>query len=218
MIPGLRSGGGTSAEADAILEGWLARQAGIRTWSAGFVQTRTLKTLAQPVVAWGRVRFAAPNRFHWELGDPPQTIAVRQSNAVLVIYPPLRRVERYPLDAASGGPWKQMLSLLEAGFPESRAQLESRFRVLSRTETPEVHELTFEPRNPGARRLMPRFRIRLSTTQLDLLSTEMEFADGSRLRNDFTNAVANPTLDDALFAPVFDGDYRITEPLAGSRP
>lgn len=218
MIADSRLVPGASAGADRILEGWLARQEGIRTWSADFIQTRTLKTLAQPVVARGRVRFAAPNRFHWEIGDPPQTIAVRQSNAVLVIYPPLRRVERYPLDAASGGPWKQMLSLLEAGFPESRPQLESRFRVVSMTDTAEAHELTLEPRNPGARRLMPRFRVRLSPAQLDLQSTEMEFADGSRLRNDFTNAVANPTLDEALFVPVFEGDYRITEPLARARP
>ena len=40
-----------------------------------------------------------------------------------------------------------------------------------------------------------------------------EFADGSTLRNDFTNAVLNPRLDPSLFAPKLNPDYKIVEPL-----
>src|SRR5690349_18299515 len=66
-----------SAETNSLLTSWLAAQTNIQTWSADFVQTRTFKALAQPLTATGHVWFAEPNRFRWELGRPPQTIAVR---------------------------------------------------------------------------------------------------------------------------------------------
>ncbi len=205
------------ASAD-LLDRWLQRQSAVRTWSAEFTQVRRLKTLAQPLTARGRVRFAAPNRFHWEIGDPVQTLAVRQSNSVLIVYPALRRAERYPVDGASTGPWKQMLSLLEVGFPESRAQLEARFRVLARDSSATTHELALEPRAAAVRRLMPRFKIVLSEPDLELVATEMEFADGSSLRNDFARITTNPVLDDRLFEPELGPDFRVTEPLSRPRP
>src|SRR2546427_2688379 len=66
------------ANLNASLTAWLSAQTNIQTWSADFTQTRTLKSLTQPLTGTGRVWFAAPNRFRWELGNPAQTIAVRQ--------------------------------------------------------------------------------------------------------------------------------------------
>src|SRR5882724_7483799 len=80
-----------AADTNSLLATWLAKQPDIQTWSADFIQTRALKSLTQPLTATGHVWFAAPNRFRWELGHPPQTIAVRGSNEMLVIYPPLKR-------------------------------------------------------------------------------------------------------------------------------
>ena len=41
---------------------WLDAQTNVSTWSAEFIQTRTLASLTQPLTATGRVWFAAPNR------------------------------------------------------------------------------------------------------------------------------------------------------------
>src|SRR2546426_7166471 len=90
----------SAAETHSLLSSWLAAQTNIQSWSADFIQTRTFKSLTQPLTATGHVWFAEPNRFRWELGHPPQTIAVRATTEMLVIYPRLKRVERYPL---SGG-------------------------------------------------------------------------------------------------------------------
>src|SRR5216684_501252 len=68
----------SAADSESALTMWLASQTNIQTWSAEVIQTRALKSLAQPLTATGRVWFAAPNRFRWELGTPPQTIALRQ--------------------------------------------------------------------------------------------------------------------------------------------
>jgi outer membrane lipoprotein-sorting protein len=43
--------------------------------------------------------------------------------------------------------------------------------------------------------------------------TEMKFADGSRLRNDFTNVIVNQPLDPKLFEADVPPDYTVTEPL-----
>src|SRR5207253_1472077 len=78
-----------AASLNASLTAWLSAQTNIQTWSADFAQTRTLKSLTQPLMGTGRVWFAAPNRFRWELGNPAQTIAVRQPDELSVIYPRL---------------------------------------------------------------------------------------------------------------------------------
>ncbi|MEO8429447.1 MAG: outer membrane lipoprotein carrier protein LolA [Verrucomicrobiota bacterium] len=202
-----------AANLNASVTAWLAAQANIQTWSANFTQTRMLKSLTQPLTGTGRVWFAAPNRFRWELGNPAQTIAVRQPDEMAVIYPRLKRIEKYPLTGAQNGPWKETLALLEAGFPRNQGELESRFRVLSADTTNGVCEIVMQPRAAGARRMMPQITVAFATNDFSLLATELRFADGSTMRNDFTNAVLNPKLDEALFTPKFGNDFQVIEPL-----
>jgi outer membrane lipoprotein-sorting protein len=205
------------AEAGAGLAGWLAAQTNLQTWSADVTQTRALKTLTQPLVAAGRVWFAAPNHFRWELTSPSPTIAVRQPEQMLVIYPRLKRAERYPLNGEQAGPWKDTLSLLEAGFPRSQAELESRFNVMSQTVSNAALEVVLQPKSPSARRLMPQIKITIATNGFTPRATELHFADGSTMRNDFGNAKLNPKLEDDLFTPKVGGDYKLVEPARGHK-
>jgi outer membrane lipoprotein-sorting protein len=201
-----------AAGADAFLDDWLRVQTSLRSWSADFSQTRQLKTLKQPLVSQGRVWFSAPIFFRWELGNPPQTIAVRQPEQLLVIYPRLRRAERYPIEGTAAGPWKDALALLEAGFPQSRAELLDRFQITAQNETAARVSLTMAPRAAAARRMMPRIQLEIDRASLLLVATEIEFADGSIMRNDFTNIIVNPPLAGDLFTPVIDPSFRIVEP------
>lgn len=201
------------ADSSRTLDAWLAAQAELQSWSADFQQTRTLKTLTEPLVTPGRVWFAAPNQFRWELGQPAQSIAVRQADQMLVIYPRLKRAERYPLATDKPAPWQEMLSLLEAGFPRSRDALESQFRILSVTSQADQARLSLQPRSAGARRMVSRIEIVFATHTHALVSTELIFADGSSMRNDFSNAKINPSMDEAIFAPQLEAGYKITEPF-----
>src|SRR5260221_12878790 len=88
-----------AADTNAVLNGWLAAQTNLQTWSADFTQIRSLKTLTQPLVATGHLWLAMPNRFRWELQSPSQTIALRAAEEMWVIYPKLKRAERYPINA-----------------------------------------------------------------------------------------------------------------------
>jgi outer membrane lipoprotein-sorting protein len=203
-----------ASDLNPVIQNWLSAQTNIQTWTADVTQIRSFKTLSQPLTATGHVWFAAPNRFRWEIGNPPQTIALRQSDQMLVIYPRLKRAERYPLTGEQTGPWKDTLALLEAGFPRSSAELEARFRVISQSSSNDVCQITLQPKSAAARRMMPEIKIAFGTNDFTLRATELQFTDGSRICNEFSNAKLNPKLDENLFTPKLDSDYKIVEPLA----
>jgi outer membrane lipoprotein-sorting protein len=201
------------ASLSPAVEQWLQAQTNLHGWSADCLQTRTFKSLTQPLTATGRVWFSAPNQFRWELGDPAKTIAVRAKSGLLVIYPRLKRVERYPLEGDQAGPWRDALALLEAGFPRSQQQLNAQFNLLSEQVTTNTLQLTLAPKSAGARRMMPQIQIALDLQTSMLLSTELKFADGSTMRNDFKNQKINPVIDSAIFSPDTPDDYKVVEPL-----
>ncbi len=202
-----------AAQLSPALASWLASQTNVQSWSADFVQTRRLKSLTQPLTATGHVWFATPNRFRWELGNPVRTMAVRAPTELLVIYPRLKRVERFPLIGEQTGPWRDALGLLEAGFPRSAADLEAQYKLLSEKHGPEACDLVLQPQSATARKMMPQLTVGFSTSDYSLRLTELQFADGSTMRNDFTNAVLNPHIDSDLFSPAIPADYQIVEPL-----
>ena len=57
---------------------WFSAQTNLHGFTADVIQTRTLKVLTQPLVSTGKVWVVIPNRFRWEIGQPAQTIALRQ--------------------------------------------------------------------------------------------------------------------------------------------
>jgi outer membrane lipoprotein-sorting protein len=207
-----------ATDANPLLSSWLGAQTNIQSWSADFVQTRTFKSLTEPLTATGHVWCAAPNRFRWELGNPPQTIAVRAPQEMLVMYPRLKRVERYPLTGDQTGPWRDALALLEAGFPRSQPEMEARLKILSQTVTNQICELVLQPKSAAARRMMPQLKIAFDTKDFSLRATELQFADGSTMRNDFVNPMLNPKVDPEMFNPRIPADYKVVEPLNQSRP
>jgi len=204
---------GGAADLNPVVVSWLAAQTNIQSWSADFVQTRALKSLTQPLKASGHVWFTAPSRFRWELGNPAQTIAVRGSNDLLVIYPRLKRVERFSLSGEQAGTWKDALALLEAGFPRSASELQAQYNILEQVIQEPIGRLVLQPKSAAARRMMPQIKIEFDTKDFSLRATELQFADGSALRNDFSHAVLNPTIEPQQFSPSIPSDYKIVEPL-----
>jgi outer membrane lipoprotein-sorting protein len=195
------------------LQSWFDAQGGVKTWSAGFVQTRSLKALTRPLTTTGQVWVGMPDCFRWELGQPAQTIALRQPQALWVIYPRLNRAEKYSLAGQEPGPWRDVLALLEASFPRSRSELESRFRIKSVVETNATVTLGLQPKIAAARQFLPEVLISFRTNDFSLTATEMRFVDGSTMRNDFTNAVLNGSLPAGCFEEQLAPGTTVVEPL-----
>ena len=127
------------AGTNAQFNQWFEVQTNTHSWSADFIQTRRLKVLNQPLVSTGKV-WVTPGEFRWELGQPVQTIVLRQPDQLLIIYPRLKRAEKYPLNGVPPGPLKDALALLDATLPRDRATMEKNFRLLSAAATNSVRE------------------------------------------------------------------------------
>jgi outer membrane lipoprotein-sorting protein len=200
-------------DTNAFLNAWLSAQSNLKTWTADFTQTRTLKTLKQPLHAQGHLVFAAPNNFRWQLGDPAQTIAIRDANEMTVIYPRLKRAERYPLGGAGNEPWRDALALMDAGFPTSSVELERQFRILSLQFTNDLAQIVMEPRSAMAKKFMSQVQLSIRMNDFLMTANQLQFSDGSILRNDFTNVVKNPALPGDAFKANLPSDYTIVEPM-----
>jgi outer membrane lipoprotein-sorting protein len=202
----------SAADYDAQFNRWFQVQTNLQSWSADFTQTRSLKVLAQPLVSAGKV-WVKPGEFRWELGQPAQTIVLRRPDQLLIVYPQLKRAEKYPLDGVPSGPMKDALALLDASLPRDRATMEAHFRLLSAAETNSILQMTLQPRSDSARKLIGEIVIGFHTNDFTIAATEMKFADGSSLRNDFTNVMLNQPMDPKLFEVELPPDCTVVEPL-----
>jgi outer membrane lipoprotein carrier protein len=201
-----------AAPEDGQFNRWFEVQTNIQSWSADFIQTRHLAVLNQPLVSTGKV-WVEPGKFRWELGQPVQTIVLREPDQLLIVYPRLQRAEKYPLNGVPTGPIKDALTLLDATLPRDRATMEKIFRLLSAAETNSVLQMTLQPRSDSAREFISEIVIGFHTNDFTIASTEMKFADGSSLRNDFTNVVVNQPIDPKMFQVNLPPSYVVVEPL-----
>jgi outer membrane lipoprotein-sorting protein len=214
LFSGVQTGAAADTDTNAILNVWLAEQAKIQSWSAEFIQTRQLKTLTQPLVAKGRLWFCAPSLFRWELGVPARTVALRATNELVILYPGLRRAEKYLLDGDATGPARDALAIFEAGFPRSRGELDQKLRLMSMSVTNDLWAASFEPVSADCRKFLPRVSVFFKTNDLSLAATELQFSEGSRVLTRFTNALVNPVIDKERFNAGIPAGFTVTTPMS----
>jgi outer membrane lipoprotein carrier protein len=200
-----------------FLNTWLTQQSQIKTWSAEVVQIRKLKSLVRPLESRGRVWFKHPNRFRWQLGEPPRTIAVRTENKLLVVYPRLKQIEQYPLGDAIDPSWKQVLALLEVGFPSDPDAFHASYDLVQAEQIGQEWHFELLPADKQARRLLKKVRLEVSIDDFTLLATELVFPGDSTMRNQFSNHQLNPDLDEALFKIEIGEGYQVVNPLQGRK-
>jgi outer membrane lipoprotein-sorting protein len=201
-----------AADYDAQFNQWFEVQTNLQNWSGDFIQTRSLTVLNQPLITPGKV-WVERGEFRWELGHPLQTIVLRTPDQLLIVYPRLKRAEKYSLDAVPSGPMKDALTLLDASLPRDRASMEEHFRLVSAGLTNSILQMILQPRSEAARGMIGQVIIGFHTNDFIIANTEMKFADGSKLQNSFTNVVVNQPLPPDLFEAKLPADYTIVEPL-----
>ena len=202
-----------AADYDAQFNQWFATQTNMQNWTAGFTQTRSLVALSEPLTSHGKV-WVEPGSFRWELGQPPQTIVVRSPDELLIMYPRFKRAELYPLDKIPPGPIKDAMSLLDVSLPRDRASMEEHFQLVSATETNSTLQMTLQPKSASARQFVRDMVIGFHTNDYLIADSEMQFSDGSTLRNDFTDVLTNQPINPQLFATNVPPDYSVVEPLS----
>jgi outer membrane lipoprotein-sorting protein len=197
---------------DAQFNKWFTAQTNMQTWSGNFIQTRSLMTLSEPLKSTGKV-WVEPGKFRWELGHPPQTIVIRNPNELLIVYPRLKHAEVYALDKIPAGPIKDAMALLDVSVPRSRAALEDHFQLLSAAVTNSDLQMTLQPKSQSARQFIGSVVMGFHTNDYVIADSQMDFSDGSTLRNDFTDVVFNQAMDPKLFETNLPPNYTVVEPL-----
>ncbi len=203
-------GSARGLDTNSVIAAWLGAQSNLISWQAEFTQTRDLKALTHPLTSDGKVWFQSPDSFRWELGNPVQTVALRQGSELTLLVPRLRRAEKHALTEGTPGPMRDAWGLFDAGFPRDAREFHQRFEVLGIVESEIRWWIRLRPKSRGARKFLPELGIGLAKADYSLVSTELRFADGSRLKNDFRNAVRNPRLASGIFTAELDSSWKVT--------
>lgn len=199
-----------ASEKDQLVTEWLSAAKTLRTWEADVLQTRHLKAFTQPLVSTGKVWFATPNQFRWKLGEPAQSLALRNGPELWVLSPKLRRAEHYQLDSLGNGPAKDLMGLLDMGFPKDESEFRRQFRVIEVSTNASKWGFRLEPQSASVKTMLPELKVEIAPGTKQLMATELILKDGSRLRNEFKELRRNSDLSAALFTTNLDATWKIT--------
>ena len=85
----------TAAEARAALEKWFATAAKVKTVQAEFDQLRKLKSVRNPLRKSGKMWMdKSGDLFRWQVGDPPELLAVRTKNGGMTVLEAKQKLAR----------------------------------------------------------------------------------------------------------------------------
>lgn len=199
-----------SAEKDQLVTEWLSAAKSLQTWEAQVLQTRYLKAFTQPLVSTGKVWFATPNQFRWQLGEPVQSLALRTGPALWVLSPKLRRAEHYQLDSLGNGPAKDLMGLLDMGFPKDEVSFRKQFRIIEASTNSNSWSFRMEPESSSVKSMLPELKVEIAAGTKQLIATELILKDGSRLRNEFKELSRNSKISTGLFTTNLDATWKIT--------
>ncbi len=195
-----------------LLDQWLEQQAELSNWTAEVTQTREIKNLNRALSTEGQLWYYDHETFRWQLGDPIRTLAIRNGSQLTVLYPQLKEAEQYSFDQVDSAKLRQMLLLMESGFPQDKAAFHQQYQLLETQQTEQGVRFLLQPRDAEARTLLSQLQLDISPDLQHLVRTEMRFPDGTKMLNEFRNHAVNQDLPDDLLEVKLDG-YQVSEPL-----
>ena len=188
---------------------WIKQQAGMKTAIVEFAQERRLRTLKEPIVKEGTFWYQAPSSFRWQVGSPPQIVAVQKGKGDLfVVDEEKKTIDQYPYEIVLEKGNSNGLSFLEAGFPRDLAEFQKNFKIRSVKELEDFTEvqttLTDRRASLGCRKVV--FFLDAKTSELR--HVHLYFRDGSTVTNRFKSMKVNPSIPAKTFMVGTDG-YKV---------
>ncbi len=189
----------------APVKQWITRQTEFRSVSADLVQTRSLRSLRNPLTTPGHLWFVAPNSFRWELGEPVKTVVLRQGEFIHVITPAKKKAERHPANNAGKNQGMQGMGMITFPLAKDFPDFNRQFEILSVVVDGNKCRLDVLPRNPQTRKMLTALKIEFDTQNGKMSHFEIVTRDGSSLKNEFTNIRVNPKIERKMFEFDFEG-------------
>jgi len=190
------------ARADnAPLDAWLKRQVSITTLDAGFTQERKLPALKNPVTTPGHLSFSKPDKVHWQLGEPVETLAVSDGTTLTLI----ETAKKTARQTGVNTPQAARFSLLSGRAFQSPESFYQAFEVIESRVEAGIYQYTLKAKDRQVRAQIPWIFLDIDPQKNELRAMEMELSDKSRLRTVFSTPRFNLKLDDSLFKPDLTG-------------
>ncbi len=190
----------TTAQAEPnwpALESWIARQQTVRTLQGEFTQTRRLPTLRIPSRTPGKIWFEDNGSFRFQLGEPPETIAVRQGNVLTLI--DKKADTTRTIDESNAGPETQQLMLMRFPVTDSLEEFRELFNVTRMAESGDRTALDLTPREAQATKYIKELNLEYETATGILTKFNVELANGGGLETKFTKVEVNHPLPKGIF-------------------
>jgi len=193
------------------LRAMIALQKSIHTLSADFTQSRSLKTLRDPLISHGKLWIQPQQFFRWELGTPPKTIVIGTPTEITVIQPFKKTASKKIRSSSIGGTDTSeafgMMSLPGNGdFDDFQREV----RILRTENSAGIFHVEFIPKNTEQVRGLTAIRLDFNSQTGQWIRLEFLTRDGSSIRNDFTDIKTNQKLDPHLFGYNLTG-FRISD-------
>lgn len=193
------------------LRAMIALQKSIHTLSADFTQSRSLKTLRDPLISHGKLWIQPQQFFRWELGTPPKTIVIGTPTETTVIQPFKKTASKKIRSSSIGGTDTSeafgMMSLPGNGdFDDFQREV----RILRTENSAGIFHVEFIPKNTEQVRGLTAIRLDFNSQTGQWIRLEFLTRDGSSIRNDFTDIKTNQKLDPHLFGYNLTG-FRISD-------
>ena len=186
---------------NAVLDAWLKRQPTIKSLDTSFTQERKLPALKNPTSANGRLSFAKPGKFRWQLGEPVETLAVSDGQTLTLIESAQKTARQISADS----PQAARFSLLSGKAFESPEAFQSAFEIIESRVTSGISQYTLKAKDRRMRSQVPWIFLDIDPVKNELTALELELQDKSRVKTIFRNARINTPLPDSLFKPDLAG-------------
>ena len=186
---------------DTPLDAWLKRQPSIKSLDTQFTQERKLPSLKNPTIAKGRLSFAKPDKFRWQLGDPAETLAVSDGATLTLVETATKTARQISADS----PQAARFSLLSGKAFQSPESFQQTFEIIESRVTSGIYQYTLKAKDRRIRSQIPWIFLDIDPSKNELRALELELQDKSRVRTIFTQPRINTPLPDSLFKPDLSG-------------
>jgi outer membrane lipoprotein-sorting protein len=194
-----------AAEPDwPALENWIARQQTVRTLQGEFTQTRRLPTLRLPSRTPGKIWFENGGSFRFQLGEPPEAIAIRRGDTLTLIDKKKNTVRQ--LEESTAGPETQQLLLMRFPVSDSLTEFRQLFEVTRMEASGDRTHLDLIPRDAQATKFIKAISLIYETATGVLTSFNVELTNGGGLETKFTRVDLNHPLPPNIFEPPMDSE------------
>ena len=176
----------------------------LKSISADFTQTRALKTLKSPIAVKGHFWFAAPDRFRWQLGDPPKTIIIGAKEGNMVIHPSTKHAEKSTLTTSGSFPSQKVFEMMGLSGKRTLEEFQKHMNVLSLKTSGTRCHLEMLPKDPAASRGLSSINLDFDAGSGQWIGFEIVTREGSLIRTELNNVRTNSVIPGG----VFDYDLR----------